>query len=133
MAGKGYGADATLVAAGFKLGQSNVPGDYSKIFEKQYEGLIAANKAKAQASIDFSKNLTEKVGDFMVQKKEKQEEDQDIVDAFKESMNGIGNTYTDHKAKEFAADMESGSSLPVFQFDAAEVTMEKVTSEKADA
>ena len=62
MAKKGYGADATLVAAGFRLGQSYVPGDYSSIFEKQYQGLIAANKAKAQAKIDVLKSIDEKVG-----------------------------------------------------------------------
>ena len=46
MAGKGYGADSTLVSAAFRLGQSYVPKDYSDIFAKQYEGMIAANKAK---------------------------------------------------------------------------------------
>ena len=65
MAGKGYGADATLVAAAYRLGQSYVPGDYSKIFEKQYEGLIAANQAKAQAQIDFLKNVDKNIDDFM--------------------------------------------------------------------
>ena len=68
--GMGTGkADATLVAAGFRLGQSYVPGDYSKIFEKQYEGLIAANKAKVQAKVDFLKNVDNNVGDFMKSKK----------------------------------------------------------------
>ena len=43
----GYGADATLVAAAYRLGQSNVPGDFTKIFEKQYQGLADAYKAKA--------------------------------------------------------------------------------------
>ena len=46
MAKKGYGADSTLVSAAFRLGQSYVPKDYSGIFAKQYEGMIAANKAK---------------------------------------------------------------------------------------
>ena len=39
-------ADATLVSAAFKLGESNVPGDYSDIFNKQYEGLIEFNKQR---------------------------------------------------------------------------------------
>jgi len=128
MAGKGYGADATLVAAAYRLGQSYVPGDYSKIFEKQYEGLIAANKAKAQAKIDFSKNLTENLGDFMESKKEQEEEDQEIIDNFKE-LNEIGNTYTDHMTTEFAEDMEGGNSLPSHQFDAAEFAMENTVNE----
>jgi len=40
------GADSTLVNAAYKLGQSNVPGDYSDIFNRQYEGLIASNRAR---------------------------------------------------------------------------------------
>ena len=128
MAGKGYGADATLVAAAYRLGQSNVPGDYSKIFEKQYEGLIAANKAKAQASIDFSKNLTEKVGDFMEFKKAKEEEDEEVVDNFKK-LNEIGNGYTDNVAGEFATDMEEGNSLPPLHVVAAETIVENLASD----
>lgn len=121
-------ADPTLVAAGYRLGQSYIPGDYSKIFEKQYEGLIAANKAKAQAAADFSKSISDNLGEFMEFKKAKEEEDQEILDNFKE-LNEIGNTYTDHKAGEFAKDMEDGNSLPGFQFDAAETFMEETANE----
>ena len=73
MAKKGYGADPTLVAAAYRLGQSYVPGDYSSIFEKQYQGLIAANKAKAQAGIDVLKSIGENVDDFMESKKEEED------------------------------------------------------------
>lgn len=41
------GADATLVAAAYRMGMANVPGDWSASFNKQYEGIIAANDAKA--------------------------------------------------------------------------------------
>ena len=51
------GADATLVQAAYKLGQSRVPGDYSDIFNKQYEGLIASNKARYKAIGDGFKAL----------------------------------------------------------------------------
>ena len=65
MAKKGYGADATLVAAAYRLGQSNVPGDFSKIFEKQYEGLIAANKAKASMQGEMLETVTDAFGNIV--------------------------------------------------------------------
>ena len=48
-------ADATLVKAAFDLGKSKVPGDFSTIFNKQYEGLIEFNKQRAQGMVDVTK------------------------------------------------------------------------------
>jgi len=48
-------ADATLVKAAFDLGKSRVPGDFSAIFNKQYEGLIAFNNQRAQGMADITK------------------------------------------------------------------------------
>ena len=42
------GADAALVNAAYRMGMASVPGDHSASFNKQYEGIIAANKAKAE-------------------------------------------------------------------------------------
>jgi len=53
------GADSTLVNAAYRLGQSNVPGDYSGIFEKQFEGLIAANKARYEGIGDAIETVGE--------------------------------------------------------------------------
>ena len=64
-------ADASLVAAGYRLGQSYVPGDYSEIFQKQYEGLLASHKAKTQAGIDFYKTLDENVDEMTKAHKER--------------------------------------------------------------
>jgi len=55
------GADSVLVNAAYKLGQSNVPGDYSDIFNKQYEGLIAYNKARYKTIGDAFKVVGEQV------------------------------------------------------------------------
>ena len=41
-------ADKGLLAISKDLGDSKKPGDFSEIFNKQNEGLIAANKAKAE-------------------------------------------------------------------------------------
>ena len=48
-------ADQTLVSAAFALGRSNVPGDYSRIFNKQYEGLIASQNARYKMYGDITK------------------------------------------------------------------------------
>tara|TARA_R110001592_G_scaffold178398_2_gene419175 strand:+ start:494 stop:2482 length:1989 start_codon:yes stop_codon:yes gene_type:complete len=56
-------ADQTLVNAAFALGRSNVPGDYSAIFNKQYEGLIASQNARYKMYGDIAKTA----GDVGVQ------------------------------------------------------------------
>ena len=45
--------DASLVAAARDLGRSNIPKDNKDIVEKQYEGIIAYNKAKTQMTADI--------------------------------------------------------------------------------
>ena len=55
-------ADATLVNAAFALGRSYVPGDYSAIFEKQYEGIIAANAAKYKMYGDIATSAGNVIG-----------------------------------------------------------------------
>ena len=52
-------ADQTLVNAAFALGRSNVPGDYSAIFNKQYEGLIASQNARYKMYGDIAKTAGE--------------------------------------------------------------------------
>jgi len=42
------GADASLVNAAYRMGMSNVPGDYSVSFNKQYEGIVAASEARSK-------------------------------------------------------------------------------------
>ena len=55
-------ADATLVNAAFALGRSYVPADYSAIFEKQYEGIIAANAAKYKMYGDIATSAGKAIG-----------------------------------------------------------------------
>ena len=68
-------ADPTLVSAAFRLGQSYVPADYSTIFNKQYEGIIAAYNAKYKAKGDVFQAFTEaavKVGTAVAAQRRKQ-------------------------------------------------------------
>ena len=46
------GADATLVAAAYRMGMANVPGDWSDSFNKMYEGISAGHIAKAKMFSD---------------------------------------------------------------------------------
>ena len=56
-------ADASLVAAGHRLGQSSIPGDHSKIFAKQYEGLLAASTAEMKMKASGQASLLKGVGE----------------------------------------------------------------------
>ena len=51
------GADSVLVNAALNLGMSRVPKDTAEIFNKQYEGLIAYNQAKADTIVAGTKAL----------------------------------------------------------------------------
>ena len=51
------GADATLVAAAYRMGMANVPHDFSASFNKQYEGIIAANQAFADMLSEIPKGV----------------------------------------------------------------------------
>ena len=128
MAGKGYGADATLVSAGFRLGQSYVPKDYTEIFKTQYEGLAEMHKAKAQAKLDFSKNLTENVGKFMEFKKEQLDEFEETASWWDE-FEKMNTDYTTEKVKENADHYEQNGPMSEGHFNAAEGYMTAMKDE----
>ena len=76
---KNYGADASLVAAAYRLGQSYGPKDYTDIFKTQYESLVKTTEAKYAA---FSKGIEAlgKAGEAFVKSEVKErEEDKAIV------------------------------------------------------
>jgi len=58
------GADKTLVNAAYRLGESKVPGDYSDIINKQYDGLVAYNKARYKGMGDAFVAGAKAVGDI---------------------------------------------------------------------
>jgi len=49
------GAESLLINAAYKLGASRVPGDTADIFNKQFEGLVEANRAQAGAGVQALK------------------------------------------------------------------------------
>ena len=51
------GADPTLVNAAYRMGMANVPHDFSASFNKQYEGIIAANQAFADMLSEIPKGI----------------------------------------------------------------------------
>ena len=82
MATKG-GADATLVAAAFRLGQSFKPGDYTEIFKHQYKGLTEAYKAKYKAIGDVTTKVVEEAGELattIAATTKKEQEELDALD-----------------------------------------------------
>ena len=68
------GADATLVAAAYRMGMANVPGDYSASFNKQYEGIIATNQAMADMMGEASKVIGDVGGQMVGAYRERKEE-----------------------------------------------------------
>ena len=73
------GADAALVNAAYRMGMANVPGDYSASFNKQYEGIIAADRARAELFGTAIKEITGIMGGIVERKLER---DKDLEDAF---------------------------------------------------
>jgi len=62
------GADAVLVQASYAAAMANVPGDWSKIFNKQYEGLLLAHTAKMKMFGDAMEQFGE-IGSSLIEKK----------------------------------------------------------------
>ena len=55
-------ADAELTKAADNLGESNEPKDLSGVWEKNFEGIIAANDAKFKMYGDIVQGISENVG-----------------------------------------------------------------------
>lgn len=55
------GADSVLVSAAYAAAMANVPKDWSKIFNKQYDGLVLAQQAKYKAFEDVMKKFGETI------------------------------------------------------------------------
>ena len=70
--------DQVLVNAAFKLGESYNPGDYSKIYNKQYEGLIELNKQNALAWSKVAQSAEKAVGKIYKAKEERSEKESKI-------------------------------------------------------
>ena len=131
MAKKGYGADSTLVSAAFRLGQSYVPKDYSSIFAKQYEGMIAANKAKYEMfgkGIETFSNIT--AGIYKKNAKVTGERAEDLEKlgeglGFDGELNELATTYNSEVQKDQKTAYENGDIYPnKAEFDAEKIKFE---------
>lgn len=118
MAKKGYDADPTLVSAAFRLGQSYIPKDYSSIFAKQYEGLIAGYKAKYEAIGEGVKSIGEETGKVLKRNtdvKDKRAEELDKLDAglgFNDGLNTAATDYNTGVQEEQKTAYENNDQLP---------------------
>jgi len=131
MAGKGYGADPTLVSAAFRLGQSYIPKDYSDIFAKQYEGMIAAYKAKYEAIGEGIKAIGETTGEIFKKHadiKGEWAEELDKLDeglGFDDGLNEAATGYNDAVQEEQKPAYENGDIYPnKAEFDAEKLEFE---------
>ena len=118
--GMGTGkADATLVAAGYRLGQSYIPKDYSDIFRIQYEGLAAAHKAKTEATSKTFTTLAEEIREYGEFKKEEGEIIGDIetmIDDIRGDQEQLEESVTDYttgKIKDISEHYESGGDFNI--------------------
>jgi hypothetical protein len=133
MAEKGYGADPTLVSAAFRLGQSYIPKDYSSIFAKQYEGMIAGYKAKYEAMGEGIKSIGEVTGKIMRRDadiKDKWAEETHELDqglGFDDELNEMATTYNAAVQKEQKTAYDNNDQLPnKAVFDAEKEEFEKI-------
>lgn len=129
----GYGADPTLVSAAFRLGQSYVPKDYSSIFARQYEGMIAGYKARYKAMGEGMKSIGEGTGKLL-------RRDADIKDKFAEEtyeldqglgfndgLNEIATTYNTGVQEEQKNAYDNNDQFPnAAVFDAEKEQFEKI-------
>ena len=104
---KKYGADSTLVAAAYRLGQSYGPKDYTEIFKLQYEGLAAAHKGKMEMYGKMSEGIMGH-GEKLIE--HKKAEDKYVEDQFAwfEEAEKASTDWVDGKMKENADHYEKG-------------------------
>ena len=104
-------ADATLVQAAFALGRSRVPGDYSDIFKVQYEGLIAAQKARYEGIGKVVKQVGETITEVKKENKKRQEADiakDNLI--FKDTYEQIATDVSSAKLEDYSGQYEDGAT-----------------------
>ena len=115
-------ADSTLVQAAFNLGKSRVPGDYSSIFNKQYEGLVAFQKARYEGYGDIVKEIGSSVTAINKEVKERKKADAEADNLlFKDTYETIATDVSNEKMKEAGLVFEKGSAQNTGHIDAANV------------
>ena len=118
-------ADATLVNMAYRAAMANVPGDWSKSFNKQYEGLIAAHQARA----DFGAAVVKGVADVGIGIKQTQAESikgmgvsMDISHIY----NNLSNTTAQEGIKAHQQHYENGGGSNPGEMDAAQESMQVI-------
>tara|TARA_R100001594_G_scaffold101710_1_gene136274 strand:+ start:23 stop:508 length:486 start_codon:yes stop_codon:yes gene_type:complete len=100
-------ADATLVNAAQNAAMANVPGDWSRSLNKQYEGIIASNQAVANIGSTIAAGAAE-LGIKGIKKKQKAKKQQAKQDARKEKIDAIKTEMrTKQMSEERKADLQS--------------------------
>ena len=113
-------ADPTLIQAAFNLGKSKVPGDYSNIFNKQYEGLIASNKARYKAMGDVAKTVgdTVEVVSGKIEARQKADMKADNL-LFNDAYEGVATDISNASLQKSGKKFQEGSSQNKAHVDAA--------------
>ena len=88
------GADATLVNMAYRAAMAKAPGDWSKSFDIQFEGIIAANKALADAGKSFVGAFAKVQTGYLERVKKGEKKAQSVLEAQElwKHANGAGTT-----------------------------------------
>ena len=121
------GADATLVAAAYRMGMANVPGDWSDSFNKMYEGIAAGHIAKAKMFSDTFEAGIDAYADMKVRGAEGDEKATDMStlktlvygDETTIAMNKLAEDNTKQKLGKNANHYSQGGGMHKDVFDAA--------------
>ena len=137
------GADATLVAAAYRMGMANVPGDWSDSFDKMYEGIAAAHVAKAKMFGDIFECGIEAYGKYKKGQIEGDEEATDLSpfkslvdkvygDPTTRAMNDLVEKQSKQDIMEGNKTLSQGGPLPIEFFNRAEGDMQEIKDELED-
>ena len=104
------GADATLVNMAYHASMANTPGDWSKSFNTQYEGLIKAYEAQSEGLKDIMTKVTTNIGDITTAIDTKQKEAWKFIDEMDipAAASSLATDNTINTAKEYAGHYAQG-------------------------
>ena len=116
------GADATLINIAYHASMANTPGDWSKSFNTQYEGLIKAYEAQSAGLEDIMTKVTTNIGDITTAMGTRQKEAKDFIDEMDidAAASSLATDNTINTAKEYASHYAQGGGSNIGNTYAAE-------------